>query len=588
MNSQSIVLVCVSLLFGLTGCGGGSSTSTVPEATQDAGQAGSDGGTADNSGGTDGTDDTTGTDTGAGTDTTAGTDNGDGTDGTTGTDTGTDTGDGTDTTTGTDNGDGTDGTSGTDTGSDTGDGTDGTTDTDTGTDGETNGTPVAFELSSTVMADGGSLPVTFTCDGNSDSPPLAWQGAPAGTAEFALVMEHHSGPDEVQWYWLLHGIPETTDSLASNEAIGTPGVNGVNGLSAYAPPCSKGPGLKWYTLTLYALSGTPQFDEPATVDRAGLLTAITDLTLASTSLKVSYERQVAVEQTPCEAIQNSVSAAGFTDVAVTCDSEYAYVTSDTYPDHVLMNGITGTNEQIPVPAVNYAAPIKLAPAMATSPTTIDAAVGVAVNGVPIYDYSAQGELDIYNYDPASDTLVLGQLDQCGGHAGRGDDYHYHAAPNCMIEAMPNRGDDAIIGWGYDGYPLYGNNNPDGSPIASGTLDVCNGQADDAFGYRYHTSEAAPYIIQCLVGEVDTRILPRVSPLSGDRAGIRANLHPPQGGVDNLNHSVDANGRRTMTYEYRGQSYYVTYAPSAQGNNCYDFEQKTVSNGGVVETGTFCR
>ena len=78
-----------------------------------------------------------------------------------------------------------------------------------------------------------------------------------------------------------------------------------------------------------------------------------------------------------------------------------------------MTGITGTNEQIPVPAKDYAAPIKLNPKKAKAITTIDAAVGVAVNGVPIYDYSSQGELDVNSYDEKHDTLALGQLDICG-------------------------------------------------------------------------------------------------------------------------------------------------------------------------------
>ena len=39
-------------------------------------------------------------------------------------------------------------------------------------------------------------------------------------------------------------------------------------------------------------------------------------------------------------------------VTVTCDGDVALVTSDTYPDHEMMTGIVGTNEQIPVP-VSY-------------------------------------------------------------------------------------------------------------------------------------------------------------------------------------------------------------------------------------------
>ncbi len=446
-----------------------------------------------------------------------------------------------------------------------------------------------LSLSSSVMSAGGSLPITYTCDGDSISPPLSWSEVPENTSEFALIMHHVAAPDDVHWYWVMYNIAQDISSVDAGEIQGSLGTNSVNNLLEYSPPCSQGAGIKSYTFTLYALSESPDLSSAVAVDRATLLTAIEDITLESVELSVTYERGSSVDLTRCETIQQSVSESGFNEsVAVTCDDEYAYIASNTYPDHDLMNGITGTNEQIPVPATNYAAPIKLAPQLANDLTTIDAAVGVAVNGVPIYDYSSQGELDLYNYDANSDTVVLGQLDHCGGHAGRGDDYHYHAAPNCMIESMANAGDSAIIGWGYDGYPLYGDNNPDGSTINSGELDVCNGQSDDDFGYRYHTSTQAPYIIQCLVGDVDTSILPRVAPLSGDTNGIRSNLTPPQNGVENLTHTIVDDGTRTMTYTHDGSEYYVTYSPSSTQDYCYDFEQKTVSNGGIIETGTFCR
>ena len=450
-------------------------------------------------------------------------------------------------------------------------------------------TDTEFTLSSDSMVNNGNLPVTFTCDGESISPPLAWSGTPENTSEFALVMHHVPGPDEAKWYWIMYGIDAAINSVDAGEIEGVLGTNSVNGLNEYAAPCSQGTGSKSYTFTLYALSDSPELSNVLTVDRESLLTAMADITLNSVELSVNFDRFADMELTRCETIQQSVSEAGFNEsVGVTCDDEYAYISSDTYPEHDLMNGINGTNEQLPVPATNYAAPIKLAPQLANNLTTIDAAVGVAVNGVPIYDYSSQGELDLYTYDANSDTVALGQLDDCGGHAGRGDDYHYHASPNCMIDTLPNNDDETIIGWGYDGYPLYGNNNPDGSAIATDDLDVCNGQIDDDFGYRYHTSSQAPYIIQCLVGEVDTSILPRVSPLSGDTNGARANLTPPQGGVENLLHTIDDDGTRTMSYNYNNTSYYVRYTPSTTQADCYDFEQKTVSNGGIIETGTFCR
>jgi len=453
-----------------------------------------------------------------------------------------------------------------------------------------------FSLTSTVMADEGLLPDTFTCDGESISPPLSWSNAPKGTTDYAVIMHHEIEANDNHSYWVMYDIPRNQTSISANQVLGSLGTNSVNNLNEYAPPCSQGPGIKKYTFTLYALSAKPRLKMGENVDRNTLLSAMTNITLSTTTLDVNYERNGTSDPIPdpintntaCTVIKDSVDYAGFNDVSVICDDDYAYIVSDTYPNHDLMNGITGTNEQIPVPAINYAAPIKLSPQIATNLTTIDAAVGVAVNGVPIYDYSSQGELDVYNYDANSDTFALGQLDNCGGHAGRGDDYHYHVSPNCMIASMENKKDSTIIGWAYDGYPLYGDNNPDGSMVKNTDLDVCNGQLDETFGYRYHTSINAPYIIQCLVGEVDTSILPRVSPLSGDNTGARANLTPPRDGVENLQHTISNQGERKMTYDYKGQSYYVIYSPSLNQENCYDFEQKTVSNGGLIETGTFCR
>jgi hypothetical protein len=292
--------------------------------------------------------------------------------------------------------------------------------------------------------------------------------------------------------------------------------------------------------------------------------------------------------TRCESIKASIAAGGFGDtVTVTCDDTYAWLTSTTYPDHELMTGITGSNEQTAVPAVGFSAPIPLAPSGLDGVNTRDNALGIAINGVPIYDYTSAGELDPAGaYDAGKDTVVTGQLDICGGHAGRGDDYHYHKAPNCMMDAMGEAADTAILGWGYDGYPLYGFMNPDGTELADGDLDLCNGMADATFGYRYHASAEPPYIFQCLRGDIDEGILPRVAPLKAT-AGTpkKPDGQPPQGGVDDLVFSEDADGKRTMTYSYKGANYFIGYEPSGTAD-CYIFTMNTVTSGEV--TGEYCR
>lgn len=293
----------------------------------------------------------------------------------------------------------------------------------------------------------------------------------------------------------------------------------------------------------------------------------------------------------CAAVSASVEDAGFADsVTVTCTDTHAIIESDTYPGHDLMTGIVGTNEQVPVPA-DYAAPILLEPVPGNQPLTRDAALGVAVNGVPIYDYTAGGEMseaDLAHHQAQHDTFQTGQLDDCGGHAGRGDDYHYHIAPVCMIAQMENAGPESIIGWAFDGYPIYGDLNPDGSEIPDGALDVCNGQADDVFGYRYHTSEDAPYIVQCLMGVVaDFDRLPRVGPLEALDGGGAEPGRPPRGGVEGLVFTQANDGSRSMDYSYQGEDYFIRYIP-ADTAGCYIFTTRTVTNGGQETTGIFCR
>ena len=149
-----------------------------------------------------------------------------------------------------------------------------------------------FMLSSSEVTEGGALPKEFTCDGTSATLPLSWSGVPEKTKSFAVIMHHIPGPWDSHWYWVLYNIPANVTSLQKNSAgIGTLGNNSVNGKTEYAPPCSKGPGEKLYTYTVYALSAEPQFSVPAKeVSRDVLLDAIKDITLASAALNVTYSR----------------------------------------------------------------------------------------------------------------------------------------------------------------------------------------------------------------------------------------------------------------------------------------------------------
>jgi Raf kinase inhibitor-like YbhB/YbcL family protein len=157
--------------------------------------------------------------------------------------------------------------------------------------GSSGGSTSSFVLSSSaVTAD--TLPVRYTCDGAGVSPPVKWSGAPSGTQSYAVVMHHVDPEGAIKWYWVLYDIPASVTSLREDvSGIGTLGNNSVNGNTAYAPPCSQGPGAKTYVITVYALSATPEIAvAPSAVSREVLLAAIADHTLATAQMSVTYTR----------------------------------------------------------------------------------------------------------------------------------------------------------------------------------------------------------------------------------------------------------------------------------------------------------
>lgn len=108
---------------------------------------------------------------------------------------------------------------------------------------------------------------------------------------YAVVMHHLPGDGTSHWYWVLYDLPATIDHIdAGVPPAAKLGTNSVNPTLGYAPPCSKGPGAKVYTLTVYALSAQPTLPNPSVVSRDVLLKAISGTVLAESTLNVTYSR----------------------------------------------------------------------------------------------------------------------------------------------------------------------------------------------------------------------------------------------------------------------------------------------------------
>jgi phosphatidylethanolamine-binding protein (PEBP) family uncharacterized protein len=149
-----------------------------------------------------------------------------------------------------------------------------------------------LKLTSPAVKDGERLPVEFTGDGESASLPLAWTGVPRGTQSLVLIMHHLDPEGKTKVYWLMHDIDPRTTRVAKNATdFGTMGVSTVHQRVEYAPPHSKGPGEKSYTLTLFALSGKPDLTKAASpVSVEPLLSAMKGKVLAAADLRVIYAR----------------------------------------------------------------------------------------------------------------------------------------------------------------------------------------------------------------------------------------------------------------------------------------------------------
>jgi hypothetical protein len=215
------------------------------------------------------------------------------------------------------------------------------------------------------------------------------------------------------------------------------------------------------------------------------------LTATSSSATTGAEVATAPATVAANAASTITTLAGFdafaSTVRVIAAGDYWLVESNGMPAHNMMVGITSWQQQVGVPQPytgSNAWKIPVNPVLADSPISAKTnlyrgAIALAVNGVPIFNaLNNRGD----------DAFLVGELDQWGGHAGRADDYHYHIAPFHLQTAV---GPAKPIAWALDGFALYGETEPDGSPV--GELDQYNGHVGADGLYHYHGTRAYPYI-----------------------------------------------------------------------------------------------
>lgn len=261
-------------------------------------------------------------------------------------------------------------------------------------------------------------------------------------------------------------------------------------------------------------------------------------------------------------------------VNVRWDERFLFVESNGIPAHNMMVGITAWQQQVPLPHPYTGANawrIPLHPVVAKEIVSIKGrflrgAIALAANGIPIFNpQNNRGEV----------SAEIAELDQWGGHCGRADDYHYHAAP-LHLQAVVGKG--LPIAYALDGFPIYGLTEPDGAAL--GKLDAFNGHDDAKVGYHYHASTKYPYVNGGFHGEVveaGGQVDPQ--PAAGPVRGAGA---PLRGAKITAFESTGASSYK-LSYEVGGEKRAILYAANADGT--FPFEYQNGGEGTTRETYT---
>ena len=252
-----------------------------------------------------------------------------------------------------------------------------------------------------------------------------------------------------------------------------------------------------------------------------------------------------------------------------------FIRADGLPDHE-PGRFPNANNPNSIRAQGYTLRVPLAPRRNAEfrPSRVQP-FGVALNGV-LFD---PGTAEFWNNDPRSGWIMeaiggprnLG-LDRNNAHVQPDGTYHYHGIPVGLVERLGRRDAPALLGYGADGFPIYGpfgysdakdpksalrklepgwrlraGSRPAGAPpgrydgsyaqdfefAAGGDLDECNGREGvtpeyPQGTYHYVLTERFPFIPRCFAGTPDASFSIK-GPPGGGPGGPGGRGGPPPGG-----------------------------------------------------------
>ncbi len=118
---------------------------------------------------------------------------------------------------------------------------------------------MAFTLTSSAFAQGGTFARSYSCDGRDISPPLSWENAPDGSESFVLICDDPDAPVGTWVHWVLYNIPggsrNLPEGLSSAPELKDGSLQGKNDFNriGYGGPCPPRGSVHRYFFKLYAL-----------------------------------------------------------------------------------------------------------------------------------------------------------------------------------------------------------------------------------------------------------------------------------------------------------------------------------------------
>ena len=232
---------------------------------------------------------------------------------------------------------------------------------------------------------------------------------------------------------------------------------------------------------------------------------------------------------------DAVGATGWGDnVAVTLKDSTFHYSSDGYPNHALNDQYVMPDDASPciphpTPDCTHIEPLSTSvlanpidleittlPEMADSTaSTPFGAMAVMISGVYTYNpYEGDGTTVAMSANftlTATDGTEVPFMYSCNVHPSPHpqDAYHYHGLPMCVTSQVDEDGGPShIIGFGFDGFPVYGDRDINGDEVDPAGLDECNGLEsptpefpDGIYHYVLLELETEQSTVRCLHGKL---------------------------------------------------------------------------------------